>query len=307
MIRFLALLLLPLASTVASGSEADWITALGGSVERDDSGAVVAVNLRGTWVNDAELLELVRLPKLRRLDLSHTRISDEGLLHLKPCRTIENLNLFYAEQISDQGMNAIKEWRGLRHLNLRGTRIADGTLAVVAKLTALESLDVANTNITDNGLDHLVALTRLKHLALGRSRLSETATNVVRLMNTLESLDLSGPRAVNRNQRSTAGNLPPQTVEALAELTELRVLKLGHLPVDAAALRVLAAKLTKLEKLGLEACGAKVDDAALRELIPAAKLRYLDVQETAVTQAGINELRSGKPELQVLTTAAVLN
>lgn len=279
----------------------DWITALGGTVERDAAGAVVAVSLRGTWVNDSELLELTRLPALRRLDLSHTRISDEGLLHLKPCKNIEHLDLFYAEQISDQGMNAIKEWRGLKHLNVRGTRIADGTLAVISKLTALESLDLANTAITDNGLDHLVSLTRLKHLSLGRSRLSETATSVVRLLNTLESLDLSGPRAANRNQRSSAGNLPPETVDAIAELSGLRVLRLGHLPVDAPALRVFVARLPKLEKLGLEAC-SKVNDAALKELEGAKSLRYLDVQETAVTQQGMAALRASHPSLAILAS-----
>ncbi len=268
-------------------------------MERDVAGAVVSVSLRGTWVNDSELLELTRLPALRRLDLSHTRISDEGLLHLKPCKNIEHLDLFYAEQISDQGMNAIKEWRGLKHLNVRGTRIADGTLAVISKLPALESLDLANTAITDNGLDHLVSLTHLKHLSLGRSRLSETATSVVRLLNTLESLDLSGPRAVNRNQRSSAGNLPPETVDAIAELSGLRVLRLGHLPVDAPALRVLVTRLLKLEKLGLEAC-SKVNDAALKELEAAKSLRYLDVQETAVTRQGVASLRASHPGLAIL-------
>lgn len=291
--------LVPLFAAALTASNPDWITVLGGTIERDASGAVTAVSLRGTWVNDAELLELTRLPALRRLDLSHTRISDEGLLHLKPCKNIEHLDLFYAEQISDQGMNAIKEWRGLKHLNARGTRIADGTLAVISKLTALESLDLANTAITDTGLDHLVSLTRLKHLSLGRSRLSETATSVVRLLNTLESLDLSGPRAVNRNQRSSAGNLPPETVDAIAGLSGLRALKLGHLPVDAPPLRVLAARLPRLEKLGLESC-AKVNDAALKELEAAKSLRYLDVQETAVTPRGVAALRAFSPNLAIL-------
>lgn len=292
--------ILLLAASLLTAAEPDWIRALNGSVERDAEGAIVAVNLRGTWVNDAEMLELTRLPKLRRLDLSHTRISDEGLLHLKPCQSIERLDLFYAEQISDQGMNAIKEWKNLKHLDLRGTRVADGTLAIISRLTSLESLDLANTAITDNGLDHLVSLTKLKHLALGRSRLSETAASVVRLLNTLESLDLSGPRAANRNQRSSAGNLPPETVDAIAELSQLRVLKLGHLPVDATALRVFATKLPRLEKLGLEAC-AKVNDAALKELEAAKNLRYLDVQDTAATPAGVAELQAKNPRLAILS------
>ena len=70
---------------------------LGGKVERDSAGRIVAVNLRGAWVNDVEMIELARLPDLERLDLSHTRISDEGMLNLKPAPKIRDLKLFYAE------------------------------------------------------------------------------------------------------------------------------------------------------------------------------------------------------------------
>ena len=38
-------------------------------------------------------------------------------------------DLLYAEQITDLGMNAIKGWRSLKRLNVRGTRVADDTLA----------------------------------------------------------------------------------------------------------------------------------------------------------------------------------
>jgi Leucine-rich repeat (LRR) protein len=274
-------------------ADAGWISQLGGRVEGD------SVSLRGTWVTDADLIELAAMAKLRRLDLSHTRITDEGLLHLKPASQIEELVLYYAEQVSDQGMNAIKDWTRLRVLDVRGTRIADGTLAVVGGLKSIEWLDIANTNVTDNGLDHLVGLTRLKHLALGRSRLSETATATVRLLNTLESLDLSGPRSVNRNQRTSAANLPEELVAAIAELKALRVLKLGHLPVDATALGVLASALPNLEKLGLEGC-ARVDDKALESLKGLAKLRWLDAQETAATRQGVDALRSAIPGLVVV-------
>ena len=52
-----------------------WIDGLGGRVERDPAGQIVAVNLRASWVSDGDLLELARMPKLQRLDLSRTRIS----------------------------------------------------------------------------------------------------------------------------------------------------------------------------------------------------------------------------------------
>src|SRR5213594_3718692 len=120
MMKLRMLLLLITSSVLLAGESVDWILSLGGKIERDSSGNVAAVNLRGSWVNDVELMSLASLPHLEKLDLSHTRITD-------------------------QGMTAIKDWKHLKGLNVRGTRISDGTLEIVSHLTQLEALDIANT------------------------------------------------------------------------------------------------------------------------------------------------------------------
>src|SRR3954452_19563736 len=121
-----------------------WITALGGKIEHDAGGRIVAVNLRGAWINDVEMIALSRLPDLERLDLSHTRITDEGMLNLKPAPRISELKLFYSEWITDQGMTAIKEWKRLKRLDVRGTRVSDGAMEIVGRLTGIEALDIAH-------------------------------------------------------------------------------------------------------------------------------------------------------------------
>ena len=151
------LLLFPFASVLRARNDAEWIRRLGGRVERDAAGEVVAIHLANTWINDTEMLELPAYEKLQRLDLSHTRISDEGLLRIRPAKNIRDLDLFYAEQITDLGLTAIKGWRNLKKLNVRGTRIADDTLEIVGELRQIEWLDIANTAVTDNGLDSLAA------------------------------------------------------------------------------------------------------------------------------------------------------
>jgi internalin A len=289
-----------LAPVLRGGDNADWIARLGGSVQRDGAGAVIAIHLGATWINDMEMLDLLAYRKVQRLDLSHTRISDEGLLRLKPASQIEDLNLLYAEQITDLGLNAIRTWRKLKKLNVRGTRIADETMQIAGELRQLEFLDVANTNITDTGLENLAPLTGLKHLALGRSRLSESSMGMLGVLTTLESLDLSGPRAVARNQRGSAGGPMPDTlVAAISGLKELRVLKLGYSEIDASGLRRLAV-LERVEKLGLECC-PRVDDGGLKELAAWKSLKYLDVQETRATEAGIADLRAARPGIQILS------
>src|SRR3954447_10003982 len=151
-----------LVATPLLAIDTDWITKLGGKVERNAAGQIVAVNLRGSWLSDVDMIELARLPDLERLDLSHTRISDEGMLNLKPAPKIRDLKLFYSEWITDQGMSAIKAWKHLKRLDLRGTRISDGTLEIVSGIPGLEALDIAHTEVTDVGLENLVALVNLR-------------------------------------------------------------------------------------------------------------------------------------------------
>jgi hypothetical protein len=295
------LFLLLVASPIWA-ADAGWIARLGGNIERDGAGRIVAVNLRGSWINDVEMLELARLPDLERLDLSHTRISDEGMLNLKPAPKIQELKLFYSEWITDQGLTSIKEWKHLKRLDLRGTRISDGTLEIVGRLTGLEALDVAHTEVTDVGLENLITLVKLKELALGRGRLSNFGLVFIRMLPVLTYLDLSGARPTspdNPGGRGSGALIPDETLKAIAELNDLRVLQLGYSAINAAGLHTLRA-LTKIEKLGLQAC-SRVDDSALAELTEWKSLKYLDVQEDPVTEKGLTILRTARPDLKILS------
>jgi Leucine-rich repeat (LRR) protein len=299
-------LLLTVGGTLRAGDVADWVAGLGGKVQRDAAGDVVGVNLRGTWVDNVEMIDIARLPKLQRLDLSHTRITDEGMLNLKPASQVVDLNLYYAEWVTDQGMTAIKNWKKLKRLDVRGTRISNGTLEIVSHMPQLEALDISNSQITDNGMDMLITLTNLKELALGQGRGSAADLGFLRVLTTLTSLDIGGakptpPDMGNRKTgRDPAPPLPEHTIKAMAELKELRVLRMGYTGVSTADLKALSV-LQNVEKLGLQEC-PRVDDAALAELRNWKSLKYLDLQDTKVTEQGVAGLRKAKPGLVILTT-----
>ncbi|MFN7996576.1 MAG: hypothetical protein U0Q18_23395 [Bryobacteraceae bacterium] len=284
-----------------------WVAGLGGKIQRDNQGDIIAVDLRGSWVYDSQLIELARLPKLQRLDLSHTRISDEGIAYLKIAPAITDLNLYYAEQVTDQGLNAIKDWKHLKRLNLRGTRISDGALELISRhLTQMEALDIANTPITDNGLDNLITLVNLKELSLGRRRESDNEVELLRLLPTLTYLDLSGPPNAERPDTidvssHQSGSMRADLVRAIAELKELRVLRLGHSNIDTDGLRTLRG-LPNVTRLGLEGCH-KVDDEGAGELAKWTRLKQLDLQDTKITAAGLATLRKARPEVAILTSA----
>ncbi|MSV28659.1 MAG: hypothetical protein EXQ52_07935 [Bryobacterales bacterium] len=286
---------------VASPGASDWIAGIGAQAERDPKGNVIGVNLRGSWINDAEMIQLARLTNLEKLDLSHARITDEGLLHLKPAAKIRELNLYYAEWITDQGMTAIANWKQLKRLNVRGTRISDSTLEIVSRITGLEALDIAHAPITDNGLDHLITLVNLKELAMGGGRRSSGALTVLRMLPTLTHLDLSGARPAPPDMPGRAGagsGMPEESLRSIAELKDLRVLKLGHQNITPAGLRILAS-LEKVEALGLEGC-QRVDDSAVAVLTGWRSLKRLDLQDTKVTAQGLATLVKARPDLAVL-------
>ena len=283
-------------------TDTTWITKLGGKIETDSAGRIVAVNLRGAWINDVEMIDLARLPDLERLDLSHTRISDEGMLNLKPASKISELKLYYSEWITDQGLTAIKEWKHLRHLDLRGTRISDGTLEIVSRMPQLEALDIAHTEVTDVGLDQLITLVNLKELSLGRGRLTNTGLVVLRMLPQLTYLDLSGARPTppdNPQGRGAGAGIPEETLKALAGLKDLRVLYLGFSAITPDGLHMLGS-LDKVERLGLQGC-SRVDDAALAELAKWKGLKYLDLQETPVTEKGLDLFRTARPAVKILS------
>jgi Leucine-rich repeat (LRR) protein len=199
-------------------------------------------------------------------------------------------------------MRAIREWKHLKRLDLRGTRISDGTLEIVSGLSGLEALDIAHTEVTDLGLENLITLDNLKELALGKGRLSAAGFAKVHMLPGLTYLDISGAQPTppdSPNGRGGGSTLPEETLKAFTELKALRVLNLGFSQINADGLRMLSS-LENVEKLGLQGC-ARVDDAALAELANWKSLKYLDVQEDPVTEKGVAELQSARPGMKILS------
>jgi internalin A len=274
-----------------------WIEAAGGVVTRDRTGRIAAVDLHASWVTDADLTGLAAQPALTRLDLSLTRIGDRGLLELKPASNIAELNLYYAELVTDQGMAVLKGWKRLKRLNLRGTKITDSTLQFLNGLTSLEALDIGFAQVTDSGLGQLNALSNLKEFAVGGNKLTDAGLQVLRQMPALTSLDLSG------SQRTDSGlwsvSLTGSGLDAIATLKDLRHLRLNGVAISPRGLEKLKG-LSKLERLDLQACARLNDDAVpLLEALPA--LRVVDLSAT-ISEKALGQLRKDKPGLQVVAS-----
>jgi len=96
---------------------ASWVQAQGGRVTKDAAAHVVTIDLRSSWVTDSDLGALAQLRYLKKLDLSYTHITDLGMEQLKPLPGIVELNLCYAEHVTDEGLAHLKGWKKLEWLN----------------------------------------------------------------------------------------------------------------------------------------------------------------------------------------------
>jgi internalin A len=284
----------------------------GGSVIRDAAGRITGVDLRASWVTDSDLRKLLRLPYLSYLDLSLTRITDQGMQELKSAPGIVDLNLYFAEYVTDEGVAAIKDWKKLKRLNLHGTKTTDTTLEHISGITTLESVNVGSAMITDVGLERLVTLPNLKELTMGGNELGDAGLQALRQMPTLTYLDLSGRQGTDSNV--WAISMSDVGLDAVLSLKELRELRFActsiGVGIEGARFATVSAMdvaprwleqmkgLPKLERLKLQGC-TRVDDSAVAALIAMPNLREIDLKGTSVTEKGRAALRAAKPAAQI--------
>jgi Leucine-rich repeat (LRR) protein len=295
-----------------AAAEAGWVEDVGGTLIRDSAGRITGVNLRGRWVTEVDLRELAQLPHLTHLDLSLTRVTDEGMLELKNAPSIVDLNLHYAELVTDEGMSAIKGWKKLKRLNVRGAKISDTTLEHISAIQSLESVDIGFALVTDVGLERLTSLPNLKELSFGGNEMGDMGLQALRQMPGLTLLDVSGKQGTDSNLWSVS--MTDVGFEAVLTLKELRELRLGcstmgvgvegtrfatvsTMNVTANWLARMKA-LPKLEILKLQSCD-RVGDDAIPALAALPNLREVDLKGTAVTDKGLAQLSAAKPKLRI--------
>lgn len=280
----------------ATVSDTSWIQKAGGVVTSDSGGRVVSVDLRSSFITDSDMPRLAELRDLKRLDISLTRISDRGLRTLKAAPAIENLNLYFAELVSDEGTAIFRNWKHLKRLNLHGTKITDSTLEILEGVPSLEWLDIGWAQITDTGLDHLSSLTNLRALAMGGNKLTSASLQVLRQLPQLEYLDIGGTQRTDSGLWSML--LTDDGVQAIASVTELRELRMAGTSITGRGIAMLKT-LSKLERLNLQGCKRLGEDAA-EALTGFRQLRNLDLKDSGLSTQAIERVRAGLPQCQVV-------
>ena len=148
---------------------------------------IVIIRIRRCEVADLENLK--RLPKIRELILCESELSDKGLSLIKYCAQLQTLDIS-STKISDEGLASLKNLPKLTEVMLSYDDITDHGLVNLQECMQIEKLELQGTKISDAGLQHLSKLTHLKKLGLGKNSITDAGLVHLDNLDQLECLSL---------------------------------------------------------------------------------------------------------------------
>jgi Leucine-rich repeat (LRR) protein len=271
-------------------------------------------------LGDAILERIAGLTKLRVLKLCLADVTDSGLRHLQRLTALEELDLSFNLEITDNGTANLRTLSRLRRLNLGDTRAGDGSAPVIGQLALLEELSLGapqpvegmseSPQLTDAGMKDLRKLSRLKKLDLGFTHVTADGLQHLDGMPGLRFLNLRGMRITDaamgriNNLRELEQLLLSETPVSDAGLTKLT--GLSHLKrIYLAKTNITDAGLMQLHRLNqLEDVELndepRVGDEGLRELARCPNIERLDLSGVRITDDGVRPL-GGLKKLRELT------
>lgn len=186
------------------------------------------------YITAAGMEHLSDLPHLERVMLRRTKISDEGLIHLRDKKGLLVLDLGMTK-VSGTGLQHLAASTKLRELHFWGNPIEDASLAAIREMTSLRTLDLGGASLTDAGLKHLSRLTELEMLGVRGAAVTDEGVRDIASHGKLRRLDLFN------TQVSDVG------LEHVAKLQHLELIYIGETKVTAAGLAKLQAALPKCQ------------------------------------------------------------
>lgn len=240
---------------------------------------ITALDLSDSPFHDASVELLARFPALRRVDLSGTAVTNQGLPHVARINGLQAL-LLDRVAIDGQGIKALADQRQLRELSLASTPISDPALAHLRNMDGLEVLRVSGTrNLQGQDFDELVKSDVLRNLRELEASSTGFGYYGLRNLNRLTNLQVL---------RIADAQISDLTLQGIGNCRNLRELDLRKNPVGDDGLKQLA-RLQQLESLWLAECG--VSDTGLNHLRGLKSLTYVDLTGTRCTPGAVRLLK----------------
>lgn len=175
------------------------LTLTEGEVRDDDLEYVIhfrslrVLGLAGPGFTNAGVQRIILLKELKNLLILKSGMTDAGLAQLAQLTFLQRLRLDGNLNLTDAGLRVLGDMGALTRLSLDDNPQFTDALAIpVARLTSLEHLFLAKTQLTDEGLKHLSGLTRLKRLSLEETKVTDAGLAALHGMRDLETLLLYG-------------------------------------------------------------------------------------------------------------------
>ncbi len=156
--------------------------------------------------------------------LADGKIGDEQVATVKALgNVIYSLNLRGTE-VTDKGLEQLKELKSLVRLHLERTKITDAGLAHLAALENLEYLNLYGTEVTDAGVQSLAGSKKLKRLYVWQTKVTEEGQAKFKTTNTtaqlIPDIALDKKRAEIEAQRKAEAEAKAKEEEAKKKAEE---------------------------------------------------------------------------------------
>ncbi len=169
--------------------------------------------LKSTLVDDESMAVAAKFGNLRKLRISKTQVSNEGLKLLTACRKLEDLDLSENSLLNNDGMVHVGQMSELKKLNLWRVAVSDAGIAALAELRRIEWLNLDNTQLSDAGLPALREMTALTFLHLGSTSVSDSGLPLLEHLTALRDLQLTRTAVTEAGAAALAGKLPICTIQ----------------------------------------------------------------------------------------------
>ncbi|MDP6059928.1 MAG: hypothetical protein QGH33_13600, partial [Pirellulaceae bacterium] len=223
-------------------------------------------NLMGTRITDAGLIRLAALKNLKRISVTPSAVTSDGVFQLRQVRPDLNIVLNPLELhglkhlVTYGGHGELNDEYDLVALDLHDSAVTDDDLLPVVACRQLHMVNLSGTSIGDAGLSCLRNLEDLRELWLTGTRVSDEGLKVISEFSHLKSISLA------RTQVSDTG------IARFRSLTALEVLHIGE---------------------------TEVSDDGLQYLRELHQLKEVYVNESRVTTTGASELSDAISTVQV--------
>lgn len=254
------------------------------------------------WNNDTlrhpqSIKALAKLENLTKLDLSNSKISDEGELYLSELKNLTHLHLnnviFQTNQtkgiahlkklthlylggtyINSQGLKAITQLENLTHIYLNGNEMSDDCVEVLAQVKTLTLLNLSG-NYIYGGAKGLAQLKNLTHLDLCSNRINAEGANAIAQLTKLKDLNLW------QNYIGDEGS------KALAQLENLKTLNLRENGIGKEGAKAIA-QMKNLNSLNL--WENNISNEGTIAISQLKSLTHLDLCSNSISDDGLQAI-----------------